>query len=390
VADARDRSTLLTTDLAQEIAAETAEIIGFNVLITDPDGAVIGSGAVDRVGSVHEASLQVMKTLRPAWHSAEEARRLHGVRPGITLPIVLDGEALGTVGITGSPRQVRRFGLLVQRHTEILVREAFLVRSRLMHERAVTELVRDIAFLDAEVLDVGAVEDRARELGVDLDVPRVAVVIDLGTGSREPGVSGGPPHDTRTRSVREVFHDARDVVAEIAPGRFAVLHAVDDEVRRRCEQVVELFEQRHGQRTRVGLSDPGAGVRGLHDAYRDADSALRVAPSGAHAEGVVVPIAALRVPQLLAAAPPGARGRFTELVLRDLREEPDWPALRDTLIAWAESGFNLVRAAAALHIHRNTLIYRLNKVSDRSGQPARDPRTGLALYLACLTAELDA
>jgi sugar diacid utilization regulator len=88
------------------------------VLITGTDGIVIGSGDTGRIGTLHEASLQVMRTLEPAWHNAEQARRLTGVRPGMTLPIILDGIAVGTVGITGSPRQVRQFGLVVQRQTD--------------------------------------------------------------------------------------------------------------------------------------------------------------------------------------------------------------------------------------------------------------------------------
>src|SRR5438552_10161472 len=129
-----DVSTLtpaLSPALAQEIAGDTSAIIGFNVLITDRDGIVIGSGDRSRVGTFHEASVQVMRTRQPAAHSTAQARALRGVRPGITLPIALDGTALGTVGITGSPSQVRRFGLVVKRQTEILLQESVLLQSRL-------------------------------------------------------------------------------------------------------------------------------------------------------------------------------------------------------------------------------------------------------------------
>jgi carbohydrate diacid regulator len=80
--------------------------------------------------------------------------------------------------------------------------------------------------------------------------------------------------------------------------------------------------------------------------------------------------------------PPGA------LTTR-LRIENDWPALRDTVIAWCENGFNLVRAADALQVHRNTLVYRLKRISRLTGRPAGDHRTTLALYLACLAGQLD-
>ncbi len=71
------------------------------------------------------------------------------------------------------------------------------------------------------------------------------------------------------------------------------------------------------------------------------------------------------------------------------RAEPDWPVLRETLIAWAESGFHLVRAAARPHIHRNTLIYRLDKAGTRTGRNPRELGDGLRFYLACLTERLE-
>jgi carbohydrate diacid regulator len=45
----------------------------------------------------------------------------------MTLPIVHEGAAMGTVGITGPPAQARRFGLVVKRQTEILLEEAVLL-----------------------------------------------------------------------------------------------------------------------------------------------------------------------------------------------------------------------------------------------------------------------
>ena len=60
-----------------------------------------------------------------------------------------------------------------------------------------------------------------------------------------------------------------------------------------------------------------------------------------------------------------------------------------TLIAWAETGFHHVRAAARLHIHRNTLIYRLDKAGTRTGRNPREPGEGLRFYLACLAERLE-
>ncbi len=53
--------TFLTPALAQEIAGDTSAIIGLNIIITDADGIVIGGGDQSRVGTFHEASVEVVR-----------------------------------------------------------------------------------------------------------------------------------------------------------------------------------------------------------------------------------------------------------------------------------------------------------------------------------------
>jgi carbohydrate diacid regulator len=49
----------------------------------------------------------------------------------------------------------------------------------------------------------------------------------------------------------------------------------------------------------------------------------------------------------------------------------------------------LTETAEALHIHRNTLLYRLRRISTAVGAEVRTPRVAIALYLACLLEEID-
>jgi carbohydrate diacid regulator len=58
--------------------------------------------------------------------------------------------------------------------------------------------------------------------------------------------------------------------------------------------------------------------------------------------------------------------------------------LRETLVAWCECGFNLVMTAQRLAIHRNTVIYRLDKISRLTARDAREPEVAIAIYLACV------
>ncbi|MEV0289748.1 sugar diacid recognition domain-containing protein [Kribbella sp. NPDC050820] len=387
---------MLSAPLAQQIARETSEVIGYNVLITDDHGIVIGSGDTSRLGSFHEASVDVLASQQAAWHTAAEAQRLRGVKPGMTLPIVIDGAAVGTVGITGSPRQVRRFGLVVRRQTEILLQESVELRSRLLRERALEELVRDIGSFDADVVDPAFLAGRAKELGFDLTAQRTVVIVEVD----EPVPAGGGVPDVATlrpevlRTLRQTFGSA-DLVAAMTAGRFAVLPVLGRRSRGTAEDRLRLGQvavravaSEHGFASRAGVGGAARGIAALREAYADAGDALHLGKGCEPGETAYV-IDGLRGHQVLAAVGHRARSRLVSLVAGPLATQADWPELRATLIAWCESGFNLVRTADALHIHRNTLIYRLEKIERLTGRPWRDHRSTLTLYLACHASQLD-
>ncbi|MBA2811437.1 helix-turn-helix domain-containing protein [Streptomyces sp. KM273126] len=375
--------SVLTPELAQEIACDIGRITGFNVLITDRSAVVIGCGDRERLGTVHEASYDVLRTRKSATHTARQAREFTGVRPGMSLPIIVGAQAVGTVCLTGEPDEVRRFGLVVRRQTEILLTEAQLLRSRMLHERAVDDHLRDIALYDPEAVDADTVEGRARELGLDPSVPRTAVLLDVPLGS---GDAVTVSRMSLLRTVREVFPGGQDVAGELTAGRYLVLRAADGRRARlaaRCEVLVELVGERHGLVARVALAEPGSGVAGMHASYQDAAATLRIGPLLEPGSRVFA-AHDLRVPHMVASAVRHDRTRYADALLGELRSRPDWTDLRATLMAWPECGFHLVRTADRLQIHRNTLVHRLARLTELSGQDIRHPKTAMALYLACL------
>jgi carbohydrate diacid regulator len=299
--------------------------------------------------------------------------------------VFLDGEVVGTVGLTGAPAQVRRFGLVVRHQTELLLREASLITSRLVREKAITDLLQDITRHDPTIVATAEVAAAARGLGFDLRLTRTALVVDLEHVPAER-VSAV------LRTVHEIFHDGQDVVGAIGRSHIAVLHrlratASTDDVLAVARRAADALADAHGPHQRVGLGGTAAGVVGLRDAYADALAAARLASRDGDRAARVAHIADFRVHQLLATLGVGARARFADAVLGELPGRPDWDVLRETLLTWAEHGFHLVRTAQALHVHRNTLVYRLQKIENILGRALRDHRHAIAVYLACLTHE---
>jgi carbohydrate diacid regulator len=378
-------STILSPALAQEIAGETSAIIGLNIIITDDKGIVIGSGDRSRVGSFHEASIEVIESQRSKAHNAEEASRLIGVRPGLTLPIVHHGVGVGTVGITGSPASVRQFGQVVKRQTEILLDEAVLLRSRMTRERVLETLLRDLLNFDAD--NLADMSTRARDFGFDLSLPRQAILIEV---SASVELQGSPVSSSPLRLIRDLFHNAQDISCSMSSSSYIVLrrHYDDTEALDRSD-LIELSERiraQVGRRARIGIGGVARTVEAIASSYAEARTALRIGDATRRTSPY--DINDLRVEQMVSALPARLRSRVTDDIIGSLRAARDWPTTRATVLAWVESGFVLVDAATALNVHRNTLVYRLGRIARHTGWPTSDRRHWLGLYFACLSDNL--
>ncbi|TQE14711.1 hypothetical protein SipoB123_45660 [Streptomyces ipomoeae] len=141
-----------------------------------------------------------------------------------------------------------------------------------------------------------------------------------------------------------------------------------------CRRVIDAIGAQGALSARAGIGEPATSVAALHDSYQDARDAPHLTTRGVGGSPVQ-PIRDLRVHQVLAAVGRPARTRLLELTAAELRAQPDWPVLHDTITAWCESCFRLVRASAALHVHRKTVVHRTHKIEQLTGRPLSDPGT---------------
>jgi carbohydrate diacid regulator len=372
---------MLGQALAQQIANEITDVIGHNVLITDEAGIVVGSGDESRVGQFHEASVDVVRARRIMSHTSEDVRDLVGTLPGVTIPLIVDGEVVGTVGLSGSPEEVVQFGLVVKRQTEILMQEAARIGTRMTHQRSTSELLREICEWHHSGVSKSQLQRRGRTLGHDLTVARRIVLIHVDTdGSRHDADA-----DHVIRQVEEMFNSAEDLIAQLSRMVIAVA-THEGGVEDRCQKLVAATQDRRFS-VRVGIGSTASGIGELNVSARDAFDALQVGPI-AHPGRAIHQIEHVRLQQALSVVPIDSRARLVEGLLAPLLADREWTTLRATLIAWGDSAFNITKAADCLHVHRNTLIYRLDKIARVLQRPLDETGLAVALYVTCVIDEL--
>jgi sugar diacid utilization regulator len=84
------------------------------------------------------------------------------------------------------------------------------------------------------------------------------------------------------------------------------------------------------------------------------------------------------------AASPDTAAEVIRTVFGSLRTLPEaeQAMLLHTLDTWFTSGGSTTRAAEHLHCHRNTVLYRLNRIAELTGRHTTDAESSAELYIA--------
>lgn len=151
--------------------------------------------------------------------------------------------------------------------------------------------------------------------------------------------------------------------------------------------VAVLHAQRWDRGLRIAVGRPGTGIAGYRRSHLTAEDAQRLARSLPLGSTVVVH-RDVALTTLLAADLERARWFASEELGRLAADDEDTVELRRTLLTYLDHGGSLVRAAAELHVHRNTVVYRLRRVERILGRSATERvlETHVALRLAGMIA----
>lgn len=137
--------------------------------------------------------------------------------------------------------------------------------------------------------------------------------------------------------------------------------------------------------TYAALGDPAAGPAGFRRSHQQAQQAQQIAVAADAAHRLRVTTPAQLGPLALLTVGPGSAAPWVQAALGGLADD-DEPAarLRETLWVYLAHGGSLAAAAAELHLHKNTIQYRIRKAEQMRGRPLQDGRIDVEVaLLAC-------
>jgi carbohydrate diacid regulator len=389
--------------LAQQIVDRTINIIGKNINIMDENGYIIGTGDRSRLNQYHEGAALVIKNKEKLFIYSENKNHLIGVKPGINLPIEDNKEIIGVVGITGDPDEVGPFGEVIKMTVEMMLQQEFLLKEVALERQAKENFVHDL--ISGRVgNDSDLFIARGHIVGYDITLPRVAIVINIyrfektakQSLKKYSGLKEGEIYLQRIkndvlRTIRDLFiNQPQDIVSYIGGDRFIVLktikHYDKPEINRERSITISrkiksaILAQRKFYAS-IGIGEYHPGIKGIMRSYQEACRALEIGNKMDDKAGIHH-IAHLGISRLFAEISPETCNDFIRYVYKDNANKKLKPIFLETLQAFFDNNMNITDTAKKIYVHRNTLLYRLEKIKQYTGLDPKKFGDALQLYIA--------
>lgn len=346
----------MNAELAQRIANEIMKIVPYNINIMDKDGVIIASGDFQRLHTLHMGAVHALEKMDSniVYEDTDTERK------GVNVPIVYNNEVLGVIGLSGNPNKVMQVARIVAVTAQLMIENQLLDHVSAIKEGRLKDFLYDWIYLKQEEYR-GDFLNRAKYFGVNLAIPRTAVIF---TGNR----------------VR--FSVIENIKRVLEPNEYVV--------RQRMEDILVLFSEtgRLDERLAEILSsnDDLLGCYVGEEAMEVRSSILRAQQTRNTAAWLglkdkIVHFEELDLEYLMGNL---EKTKAIEKIKDALAEQNMSGELLNTIRVYATTSRDIPQMCRKLHIHRNTLNYRLQKIWEITGKNPRCIKDLMELYIAAV------
>lgn len=359
--------------LGQEMVKEFSNLIQQEVILTDRRGFIQASTDVTRLNQFHEGALLCIRQKEMLYMADEEVERLRGVRKGIVLPILIEGEPIAALGITGEPKMIRPQAQLILRVAELFIQDSLKRKQK-------DEKVRDMEFFVFDWLTGTRKDERFMErgtlLGIDVTLYRQVAVLEVVDLLEQFSVE-----EMETFASIQNIHDSMKMIRWAQNKILLLLPEMNQETLEHELKFLLLHMKRRKKiQVVAGIGEP-THYFDLAKSFAQAERAVNASKKS----GEIVFEHELRLEIILQSIPEAVRADFLGRTVAPLIKEEE---LMNNLKIWFSENQSMQNTAQRLHIHKNTLSYRLQKIEQLTGLSVWSTHDVFLLYLAlCLMEE---
>lgn len=370
----------ISQETAQTIVEEIGREINENINFIDDHGYIIASTDEARIGNLHEGAKRIIREKLDELYITAQMENAN-TRKGLNLPIRINHEIVGVIGITGEKEQVMRYGNIVRRMTEIMLEDSLTKDERRYDRRVRYRYLEEWIEIPKGLYNQNFAE-RGRRLGIDITRPRRAMMIEVERYHELSfSMEGQRKLEKIEATVRHMITALPEALYLREPERqICLLEACSNQ--NLCDlsdRIAKIIDQKYGEVLLFGMDGELNGSVDVGKICREAKRALecckypdemRLFYNDLNLEILMNDITDETLEEFL--------GKLFPLTsMEEMKND------MELIEEYFRCEGSVTHAAERMFIHKNTLQYRLKKLKEVTGKDIRLPSEA-AVYMMAL------
>lgn len=346
----------------QSILYEMKEIVEQDLIFMNPKGEIIASTVPRRIGTIHHGGKKVAKSGQDlVIHRDTEYK---GAKKGINMPVRLNNTIIGVIGITGDSEEVAKYVKIIKRLTEILVKEGYikdLENNEIEKDRMIMD---SLLFSDTE-LDKNHVIKYENLFNIRDHIPRRIIVVTI-AGHENKRILN---KDKVYRLLRLSLKNDQTVISLLGNNIIIMVENVSkDQINQMVHYVKMETKQKTNLHLKFGIGDIQTELSNIKKSYSKASDALKWSLSVTKKE--ITYYDDMDVEILLNNIPVKYIHEYINKVLGKLNSS-QYSEYAKIIDLYEKYNGSIKKISEELYIHKNTLQYKINKLSKITGYDMR-------------------
>lgn len=339
---------------AQKLISHFGDKTEYNINIMNEKGIIIASSDPVRVGYFHEAASRMLKNHIPVMEIAD--RSLIGTQPGINMTIEMEGTMMGVVGITGEPEQVRPIIRLLKAAVESVLEFEMRERARLARTTMKDRFFADLIYGNG--VEERQLELQAHALGYNPALDRIPLLLTTCEKGQETLAEVCKQNSRHTKQDMLIRPVNRHILIFLhLDGKQPVLSTYREQIETYLSPVIRTMGKCQWACTAfIGSIQHRLGN------YR---------ASFEHCDWLRQNVQAQQYNYFYDYVTAYLRSRLPREELEHIFSgytkngtDDFWSNFETVMSAMDRNNNNMVAASAELHMHKNTLVYRVNRIRE--------------------------
>lgn len=367
----------VSKEVAQNIVEEMKKIINQDVNYFDTNSIIIASTDKSRIGNYHGGAKKVLESNEDLVIKYDG--QFEGVRKGINVPVYFDNKIVGVIGITGEKEEVEKYGAIIQRMTEILIRESYLLEQESITRESRRQFIEELLFRDN--IDVRALTMRGELLNIKTNIPRVVIVSRILDNDGKEVVLSPINNEKILSSYRnQIDNDNGNVIVQSGTSIIMILKIISkNNINRIIDNIKTNLRSFNDINFYFGIGNTSNNTKEIKRSYIEAKKAVNAAIVLQNVE--LLYYDDMDIGLLINDIPKETVEVYNEKILGKLSKDQviEYNVILNSFIRHNGS---ITKISEELFIHKNTLQYRLNKLGELTGYDPRVIDQMVVLYLA--------